>query len=90
MKVLAAMIMVVNSKLVKHYFYRYFSVCLLMLFTACHNKTGDSSVIMTINVGDYQEDSFDWKSKFGNELHLVELTDTSKEYSLTEISILVY
>ena len=49
---------------------------ILMEITSCTGKSGDASVIKTINVGDYQEDSFDWKSMFGNELHLVELTDT--------------
>ena len=63
---------------------------ILMEITSCTGKSGDASVIKTINVGDYQEDSFDWKSMFGNELHLVELTDTSKEYSFTEISKLFF
>ena len=63
---------------------------ILMEITSCTGKSGDASVIKTIKVGDYQEDNFDWKSVFEQDLHLVELTDTSKEYSFTEISKLVF
>lgn len=63
---------------------------ILMEITSCIGKSGDASVIKTIKVGDYQEDNFDWKSVFEQDIHLVELTDTSKEYSFTEISKLVF
>lgn len=63
---------------------------ILMEITSCTGKSGDASVIKTIKVGDYQEDNFDWKSMLGQDLHLVELADTSKEYSFTEISKLVF
>ena len=63
---------------------------ILMEITSCTGKSGDVSVIKTIKVGDYQEDNFDWKSVFEQDLHLVELTDTSKESSFTEISKLVF
>ena len=63
---------------------------ILMEVSSCTGKSGDASVIKTIKVGDYQEDNFDWKSVFEQDLHLVELTDTSKEYSFTAISKLVF
>ena len=42
---------------------------ILMEVSSCTGKSGDASVIKTIKVGDYQEDSFDWKSMLGQDLH---------------------
>lgn len=65
--------------------------CLCMFVTAlsCTNQPGKRSVIGTIDLDNLHERTFSWETLLGENLKVIELQDTSKEYSFMEISKLV-
>ena len=56
---------------------------------SCTNQPGKRSVIGTIDLGNLHERTFSWETLLGENLKVIELQDTSKEYSFIEISKLV-
>lgn len=65
------------------------SLCLCMTALSCGNQSGEKSVIKTIKLNELHERTFSWETLFGENLKVIELQDTSKEYSFMEISKLV-
>ena len=66
-----------------------FSLMSCIMMVSCADRPGDSSTIETIKISDCQVKEFTWEKKFEQCIHVVELQDTSKMYSFSEISKLV-
>lgn len=64
-------------------------LCLFVTALSCTNQPGKGSVIGTIDLGNLHERTFSWETLLGENLKVIELQDTSKEYSFMEISKLV-
>lgn len=61
----------------------------VVMLSSCGGKTGNETAIRTIKLSECQVKEFTWESRLGNDARIIELADTSKEYSFTEISKLV-
>ena len=64
-------------------------LCLFVTALSCTNQPGEGSVIGTIDLGNLHERTFSWETLLGENLKVIELQDTSKEYSFMEISKLL-
>lgn len=64
-------------------------LCLFVTALSCTNQPGKRSVIGTIDLDNLHERTFSWETLLGENLKVIELQDTSKEYSFMEISKLV-
>ncbi len=60
------------------------------LLSSCSNSHNASNVIKTIRVENYKENNFTWLSCLNNDTHIINLQDTSKKFSFSEISKLVF
>ncbi len=61
----------------------------LVVLSSCKNNAVDIATIKTIKLSEYQVKEFTWESWLGQDAHIVELSDTSKEYSFSDVSKLV-